>query len=63
MIRTTCSEHQDYMKQRESTVNKNVTYSVLVKTRRYGNYSTERIFGWKQPLDKFTSRTMTSIVW
>ena len=48
MIRTTCSKHQDYMKQRESTVNKNVTYSVLVKTRRYGNYSTERIFGWKQ---------------
>ena len=49
MIRTTCSEHQDYMKQRvNKNVNKNVTYSVLVKTRRYRNYSTERIFGWKQ---------------
>ena len=36
------------MKQREITVNLYVTNTLLVKTRRYVNYSDERNFRWKQ---------------
>ena len=38
----------EYMKQRELTVNLNVTDTILVKTRRCGNCSDERNFRWKQ---------------
>ena len=38
----------EYMKQRELTVNLNVTHTLLVKTRRCGNCSDERNSCWKQ---------------
>ena len=38
----------EYMKQRELTINLNVTHAFLVKTRRCGNCSDERNFHLKQ---------------
>ena len=47
------------MKQREITINLNVTHTLLVNTRRHGNYPEKHNLSWKQcflnnrPLEKF----------